>query len=326
MTSEPSASTPADAPLRSARPPATRHAPASAWPRRQLQCAMPRNHRCARCTQRCRAGLRRLRSAKQRRHRRARAYSGACGRARRLARGGGLRGFRGGRSGGAAGRVRAPASVGHPEVGAARAGRRHCADRRRRRAPARRRRRRRCLRSGPAQCVSTAACATCARCDWAAGAAAAGWVAGEVGATASGGGAAEAGEPPTACADADARPVSPPADGELHASVRLAGADDDTAPAQRSEHELGYDSALPLPGGSDAAAASGARDASGHAEVVAPEVVPATRCTAQIIEVTRNPIAEQQLTLLEGKCEGLALPLMRLDYAQLSVMRERDAF
>jgi hypothetical protein len=46
--------------------------------------------------------------------------------------------------------------------------------------------------------------------------------------------------------------------------------------------------------------------------VVAPEVVPATRCTAQIIEVTRNPIAEQQLALLEGKCEGFALPLMRL--------------
>ena len=92
----------------------------------------------------------------------------------------------------------------------------------------------------------------------------------------------------------------------------LAVADDDTAPAQRSEHELEHDSPLPLRGESDAAAASGARDASGHAEVVAPEVVPPTRCTAQIIEVTRNPIAEQQLTLLEGKCEGFALPLMRL--------------
>jgi hypothetical protein len=111
--------------------------------RQCLSRAMPRNHRCARRTQRCRAGLRRRRSAKQRRHRRARAYSGACGRARRLAQcGGGLRGFRRGRSRGAAGRVRAPAAVGHPEVGAARAGRRYRADGRRRRAPARRRRRR----------------------------------------------------------------------------------------------------------------------------------------------------------------------------------------
>jgi hypothetical protein len=92
----------------------------------------------------------------------------------------------------------------------------------------------------------------------------------------------------------------------------LALADDDTAPVQQGEHELEYGSALPLPGGSDAAASSGACDASGHAEVVAPEVVPASRCTAQIIEVTRNPIAEQQLTLLEGKFEGFALPLMRL--------------
>ena len=169
--------------------------------------------------------------------------------------------------------------------------------------------------SGPdrrSACTPNAARAMCTRCDWAAGAEAAGRVAGEVGASGSGGGAAKAGEPPTACADANARPVPAPADGELPGSVMLAGADDDTAPAQRSEHELEYGSALPLPGGSDAAAASGARDASGHAEVVAPEVVPASRCTAQIIEVTRNPIAEQQLTLLEGKFEGFALPLMRL--------------
>jgi hypothetical protein len=142
-------------------------------------------------------------------------------------------------------------------------------------------------------------------------------VPGEVTTIEDGATAAQADEPPRASAGADAPPVSEtPARAPLQKLVAV----NDVVPALQSETEPTSAATLPPPDEPKSASGPVAQESALHEQIAAGTAVdappgavaPAPRCAAHIIEVTPNPIAAQQLTLLEGICEGFTLPLMRL--------------